>query len=80
MSAWPTRSQPKSWRPTELSQAGYDKAIAQFGEQGTVELISTIGYYAMVGIFLKSLRRAAAGRQHAAEINREEHFWLALNH
>jgi 4-carboxymuconolactone decarboxylase len=39
---------------TELSQASYDKAIAQFGEQGTVELISTIGYYAMVGIFLKS--------------------------
>ena len=38
----------------ELSQAGYDKAIRQFGEQGTVELISTIGYYAMVGIFLKS--------------------------
>ena len=38
----------------ELSQAGYDKAIEQFGEQGTVELISTIGYYAMVGIFLKS--------------------------
>ena len=38
----------------ELSQAGYDKAVAQFGEQGTVELISTIGYYAMVGIFLKS--------------------------
>jgi 4-carboxymuconolactone decarboxylase len=38
----------------ELSQASYDKAIAQFGEQGTVELISTIGYYAMVGIFLKS--------------------------
>jgi len=37
-----------------LSQAGYDKAIKQFGEQGTVELISTIGYYAMVGIFLKS--------------------------
>ena len=38
----------------ELSQPSYDKAIAQFGEQGTVELISTIGYYAMVGIFLKS--------------------------
>src|SRR3954463_11443907 len=37
-----------------LSTPGYDKAIAQFGEQGTVELISTIGYYAMVGIFLKS--------------------------
>jgi hypothetical protein len=38
----------------ELSKPSYDKAIAQFGEQGTVELISTIGYYAMVGIFLKS--------------------------
>jgi len=38
----------------ELSRVSYDKAIAQFGEQGTVELISTIGYYAMVGIFLKS--------------------------
>jgi 4-carboxymuconolactone decarboxylase len=37
-----------------LSQAGYDKAVAQFGLQGTVELVSTIGYYAMVGIFLKS--------------------------
>ncbi len=41
-------------KTTALSQAGYDRAIAQFGEQGTVELISTIGYYAMVGIFLKS--------------------------
>jgi 4-carboxymuconolactone decarboxylase len=39
---------------TDLSQAGYDKAVKQFGLQGTVELISTIGYYAMVGIFLKS--------------------------
>ena len=38
----------------ELSQATYDTAVAQFGLQGTVELISTIGYYAMVGIFLKS--------------------------
>jgi 4-carboxymuconolactone decarboxylase len=38
----------------ELSQASYDRALAQFGLQGTVELISTIGYYAMVGIFLKS--------------------------
>jgi 4-carboxymuconolactone decarboxylase len=38
----------------ELSQARYDAAVAQFGLQGTVELISTIGYYAMVGIFLKS--------------------------
>ena len=37
-----------------LSQASYDKAVMQFGEQGTVELISTISYYAMVGIFLKS--------------------------
>jgi 4-carboxymuconolactone decarboxylase len=38
----------------ELSQPTYDMAIKQFGEQGTVELISTVGYYAMVGIFLKS--------------------------
>lgn len=37
-----------------LSQAGYDNALKQFGEQGTVELISAIGYYTMVGIFLKS--------------------------
>ena len=38
----------------ELSKETYDVAIKQFGEQGTVELISTVGYYAMVGIFLKS--------------------------
>jgi 4-carboxymuconolactone decarboxylase len=38
----------------ELSQAGYDSALAQFGLQGTVELVSTVGYYVMVGIFLKS--------------------------
>jgi 4-carboxymuconolactone decarboxylase len=41
-------------KTTELSQATYDMAVQQFGLQGTVELISTIGYYAMVGIFLKS--------------------------
>ena len=38
----------------ELSQASYDSAVKQFGLQGTVELISTVGYYVMVGIFLKS--------------------------
>ena len=38
----------------ELSRATYDRAIAQFGIEGTVDLISTVGYYAMVGIFLKS--------------------------
>lgn len=41
-------------RSTELSQTTYDRAIQTFGLQGTVELVSTIGYYAMVGIFLKS--------------------------
>ena len=41
-------------KTTALSKASYDKALAQFGEQGIVELVSTIGYYAMVGIFLKS--------------------------
>lgn len=38
----------------ELSQATYERAIAQFGIEGTVDLVSTVGYYAMVGIFLKS--------------------------
>ena len=38
----------------ELSETTYGTAIQQFGLQGTVELISTVGYYAMVGIFLKS--------------------------
>jgi 4-carboxymuconolactone decarboxylase len=38
----------------ELSRPTYDRAIAQFGAEGTVDLISTVGYYAMVGIFLKS--------------------------
>jgi 4-carboxymuconolactone decarboxylase len=38
----------------DLSQATYDRAVAAFGVEGTVDLISTVGYYAMVGIFLKS--------------------------
>jgi hypothetical protein len=38
----------------ELGKKTYDMALRQFGEQGTVELISTVGYYSMVGIFLKS--------------------------
>lgn len=38
----------------ELGQATYDRAVAQFGVEGTVDLVSTIAYYAMVGIFLKS--------------------------
>ena len=38
----------------DLSQPGYDRAVSRFGVEGTVDLISTIGYYAMVGIFLKS--------------------------
>lgn len=37
----------------ELSQATYDRAVGAFGIEGTVDLISTVGYYAMVGIFLK---------------------------
>jgi len=41
-------------KTTALSKTSYDMALAQFGEQGIVELVSTIGYYAMVGIFLKS--------------------------
>jgi 4-carboxymuconolactone decarboxylase len=38
----------------ELSRATYDRAVAHFGVEGTVDLVSTVGYYAMVGIFLKS--------------------------
>jgi 4-carboxymuconolactone decarboxylase len=41
-------------RTQELSRPTYDRAVAQFGAEGTVDLISTVGYYAMVGIFLKS--------------------------
>lgn len=28
--------------------------MKEFGVEGTVDLVSTVGYYAMVGIFLKS--------------------------
>ncbi|HYI27241.1 MAG TPA: carboxymuconolactone decarboxylase family protein [Bradyrhizobium sp.] len=38
----------------ELSAATYDRAVQQFGIEGMVDLVSTVGYYAMVGIFLKS--------------------------
>jgi 4-carboxymuconolactone decarboxylase len=41
-------------RTRDLSQATYDRAVAMFGVEGTVDLVSTVGYYAMVGIFLKS--------------------------
>ena len=41
-------------RTQELSQLTYDRAIERFGIEGTVDLVSTVGYYAMVGIFLKS--------------------------
>lgn len=38
----------------DLSQPTYDRAVAQLGIDGTVDLVSTVGYYAMVGLFLKS--------------------------
>jgi 4-carboxymuconolactone decarboxylase len=38
----------------DLSRPTYDRAVAQFGIDGTVDLVSTVGYYAMVGLFLKS--------------------------
>jgi 4-carboxymuconolactone decarboxylase len=38
----------------DLSQPTFDRAVAQFGIDGTVDLVSTVGYYAMVGLFLKS--------------------------
>ena len=41
-------------RTKDLRQATYDRAVEEFGVEGTVDLVSTLGYYAMVGIFLKS--------------------------
>jgi 4-carboxymuconolactone decarboxylase len=38
----------------DLSQPTYERAVKQLGVEGTVDLVSTVGYYAMVGIFLKS--------------------------
>ena len=38
----------------ELSEPTYRRAVEMFGVEGTVDLISTVGYYAMVGVFLKS--------------------------
>lgn len=38
----------------DLSQPTFDRAVAEFGIDGTVDLVSTVGYYAMVGLFLKS--------------------------
>jgi 4-carboxymuconolactone decarboxylase len=36
-----------------LSPQSYAAAVAQFGEDGAVDLVSTIGYYAMVAVMLK---------------------------
>ncbi|MFH1602874.1 MAG: hypothetical protein ABIH03_03090 [Pseudomonadota bacterium] len=40
-------------RNHEASDATFEKCIKQFGVQGTVELVSVIGYYSMMGPFLK---------------------------
>lgn len=37
----------------ELSSATYDTAIKQFGLDGAIDLVATIGYYAMIGVLLK---------------------------
>ena len=37
----------------ELSPATYAASVQQFGLEGTIDLVTTIGYYAMVGILLK---------------------------
>jgi 4-carboxymuconolactone decarboxylase len=37
----------------ELGAATYAAAVAQFGLDGTIDLVATIGYYAMIGVLLK---------------------------
>jgi 4-carboxymuconolactone decarboxylase len=40
------------FRTQRLSDATFDAAVAAFGEQGVVELISIIGYYTLIGTTL----------------------------
>ena len=40
------------FRDKKVSDATYATALAQFGEQGMVELISLMGYYDLVGMLL----------------------------
>jgi 4-carboxymuconolactone decarboxylase len=37
------------FRIQRLSDASFDEAVAAFGEQGLVELVSLIGYYTLIG-------------------------------
>ena len=40
------------FRDKKVSDATYAAALAKFGEQGIVELISLMGYYDLVGMLL----------------------------
>ena len=43
-------------RNHEVSDATFKKCVEQFGVQGTVELVGVLGYYSMVGPFLKTFQ------------------------
>jgi 4-carboxymuconolactone decarboxylase len=44
----PVRCARELLRDKQLSQATFDEALQQYGEQGVVDLFATIGYYAML--------------------------------
>ena len=45
----------------QVSDATFQKCIELFGVQGTVELVGVIGYYRLVGPFLKTFQIEPAG-------------------
>ena len=40
----------------QVSDVTFQKAVEQFGNQGTCELVGVVGYYTMVGLFLKTFQ------------------------
>ncbi|MGH7782341.1 MAG: hypothetical protein ACREO5_00630 [Candidatus Binatia bacterium] len=44
-----------------LSEGNFNRGMAMFGEQKMVELVSAIGFYAMVGITLNAFDVAVPG-------------------
>ena len=51
----PVRAARELFRDHDLTQATFDEAQAAYGEQGVVDLFSTIGYYAMLACLHKAL-------------------------
>lgn len=48
-------------RDRGITDATYDAAVAQFGEQGVVDLIAIIGYYTTLAMVLNVARHEAQG-------------------